>query len=92
MEGGISGEWKEATCAEGETYYWNTVTKETCWELPDDASEHAGGGGTVSADATSAAAETIDTVSYVVFESPLFGQSKTWRICMIDERGPAGTE
>lgn len=28
--------WREAVTKEGKTYYWNSVTKETCWETPQE--------------------------------------------------------
>ena len=34
-ERGIT-EWAEAETADGEVYYFNRRTKETCWELPSD--------------------------------------------------------
>jgi hypothetical protein len=98
------GEWKEASSEDGTKYYWNTVTKESAWELPgkraeaeveakaeeneaeakiDGEADAKTGGAVASADS-----ETMDTVSYVVFESALFGPNKMWRVCMIDERGP----
>jgi hypothetical protein len=80
-------EWKAATSADGKTYYWHSETKETRWDIPTDEDI----AGDTSADADNAEvgadASTTDTVSYVVFESPLFGPSKMWRICMVDERG-----
>ena len=32
----IGGEWKEAMSAGGQTYYWNTVTRETTWVKPKE--------------------------------------------------------
>ena len=29
-----SAMWKTATTAEGKTYYYNAITKETCWTMP----------------------------------------------------------
>jgi hypothetical protein len=104
-----AGEWKTATSADGEVYYWHTVTKETRWTAPDGdvardyeadgsaaavaqteagkvAVRGASNGSTILADVDTGAS-MIDAVSYVVFESPLSGSSRMWRICMIDERG-----
>jgi len=30
------GEWKEATAADGKTYYWNTLTRESTWDKPKE--------------------------------------------------------
>jgi hypothetical protein len=91
------GEWKEATDEDGTKYYWHTVTKESRWELPSEETEEAEPttGASTGSDSTAADGEdveTIDTVSYVVFETALFGQEKMWRVCMIDERGPETDE
>lgn len=31
-----AGEWKEATAADGRSYFWNTVTRESRWDKPKD--------------------------------------------------------
>ena len=40
-----------------------------------------------AADAQQPRAELVESISYVVFECPLFGGdfAKQWRVCMIDE-------
>eukprot|EP00466_Bigelowiella_natans_P002350 jgi/Bigna1/145284/aug1.97_g19992 len=48
--------WEELKSEDGETYYWNTITDETTWDIPEELKKKQDAAAAVAASATAAAA------------------------------------